>query len=906
VALALAAPAAALEVPPAPTTPPTSFVPGQIVVVWEKSADRGDKLAAKRDAEVDSAVSLGDPRYQVVDVEPGQSTSDALAQLNSDPAVEVAERDALLSPTAIPNDPLFSQLWALKNNGPPGISGFGGAVAGDDINATSAWDLFTTGLPGAGTVVADIDSGYRFAGPDLGPVAWTNPGETPENATDDDADGLVDDVHGADFVGANAESPATDGDPTDDNLVSGGHGVHTAGTIGAAGNNGAGITGVAWDARIMPLRVCANAVNSTPPNSLSCPSSSIIAAIKYAAAHGARVANISLTSTSFSTTMRNAIAESPQVLFVISAGNDAQDNESKPHYPCNYEPKSSGIPGAIDNVICVAATNQADGLASFSDFGKTSVDLGAPGTETLSTYPTEAVLSENFQAADSGANWTAGSGGGFVRTSESPLTSFGFSDSPEESPVAGSERESTLTTPIAIPAGYGNCQLSGKRFVSLLGSEGSEGIFTQEVLANGSPVFTRQVGSTSGATLVSFATEAITGLAGTNVQLRFRYQAGPHPGAANGVWLDDLALTCYQATGVAPSYAFLQGTSMAAPQVSGTAALLFSLQPASSVTTVRNAILAAVDPVASLSGKTATGGRLDARKALDKLDVTPPAAPAFSSSNPASPNEASQPLLLGGAEAGSTVRIYTGAVCGGSPVAIGSAAQFASPGITVTVPHATEATFSAKAVDAAENVSPCSAPISYKQEDDVTAPLPPELATTPASPAGSASPRILGNAEPGSSVTIFASATCTGTVLATVSAATLASPGIGVTVPASSTAVFSALATDAAHNASACSAPVSYTNTGLIGSTPIAPLPPEPPQPPSGCTVPKLAGKTPAKAKSALSAAGCKLGRVTKPKPRAGQKPPALVVKSSSPRAGATSTGTVALALGPKPKARRG
>jgi subtilisin family serine protease len=779
--LALAAPGMAFYEAPAPTTPKTTYVPGQIIVLWEEDASRSDKLAAKRDAEVDSAVTLGDPSFQAVEIEPGQSTSDAIAELEANPAVAVAERDALLAPTSIPNDPLFGQLWALQNAG-VGVGGFVGATEGADIDATEAWDQFLppfAGLPGKGVVVADIDSGYRFEGVELGPVS----------------------VPGFDFVGSNADSPSEDSNPTDDNLVSGGHGVHTAGTIGAAGNNETGITGVAQDARIMPLRVCSGSPSNS--NALRCPTSSIIAAINYAGSHGARVANISLTNTSPSTLMREALAKNPGTLFVISAGNDGVNNDSvgHHHYPCDYQPGSE-VPGAIENVVCVTATDQADKLASFSDWGSTSVDLGAPGTEILSTYPVEDMLSEDPELTNFGIRWTAGLEGGFGRTNEAPLTSFGISDSPEEAPVANSTRESELTTAIAIPSGYGNCQLSGRRFVAL----GSSGKFTQEIVVNESEVIKATPTSTSGSLMASFAMPPISGLAGDSVKIRFRYEVGSSPTPSNGVWLDDLQFACYQAPTVPPGYAFLQGTSMAAPQVSGTAALMFSLHPEASLTAVRNALLASVDPIASLTGKTVTGGRLDAARALAELDTTAPASPV--------------------------------------------------------------------------------------------------LATDPASPSSSSAPRIIGSAEQGSTVRVYANAGCAGTPLKELSAAALSSPGVAVTVPSGTTLAFSATATDAGLNVSGCSA-VSYTNVSSLSNGTIN-VQVDPPVSGPSCTVPRVTGKTLAQAKAAIVRAACKVGKVTKPKTQPGRKTSPLVVKSSSPGAGAKpASGVVALKLGPKPKARR-
>jgi hypothetical protein len=188
-------------------------------------------------------------------------------------------------------------------------------------------------------------------------------------------------------------------------------------------------------------------------------------------------------------------------------------------------------------------------------------------------------------------------------------------------------------------------------------------------------------------------------------------------------------------------------------------------------------------------------------------------------------------------------------------------------------------------------------------QEDVVPPSAPQLtSTSPASPGSSGTPRILGVAEAGSTVTVYAGTACAGVPVATASAAELGSPGIPVEVAEGITAAFSATATDAAGNTSPCSAPISYTRTK-------APTGPgggnggPPPPPPPACIVPKLAGKTLARAKVALKAAHCKLGKVTKPKQPKGKKRRVLVVKSSSPRPGAKPADrTVDLKLHRKPK----
>ncbi|HKG02636.1 MAG TPA: S8 family serine peptidase [Conexibacter sp.] len=607
-ALALPSGALAAQEEPAnggPPAPPatTGAVPGHVIVVWKPGVTREERLAARDDADAGFVSTLGDPRFQLLRPQPGQSVAEAIAALREDPNVQTATRDTYDAPHATTNDPLFNQLWGLQNVG-ANIDGFSGALPGVDVNALAAWDR-TRGS--AAIVVADIDSGYRFDAPDLAPVAWSNPAD-PQNGADDDGNGIVDDSHGADFVGNSARAPTTDGDPTDDDVDDGGHGVHTAGTIGAAGNNGIGISGVAQDVRIMPLRVCHP----------SCPSTSQILAINYAGAHGARAANMSLGGTTANPAVQAALAANPQVLFVISAGNGedpirrdgvGDDNDVIPTFPCSYP---------LDNILCVAALNQADGLAGFSNFGAASVDVGAPGTEILSTFPvTSTLFTEDFETNDIGTKWTmGGSGFGRAGVGDGPLTSFGMTDSPSATPGALSFHQTTLTTGVAVPAGSGSCTLSGRRFLAL----GADGQFEYHLIPSvGSPVDFTVTRSTSGTSMTGFSTVPVSGLAGTTVRVRFEYTAASTTTASDGVWLDDLELACGAPLSTPPTYGFLDGTSMAAPHVTGSAALLFSLNPSASVAQVRSALLATVHPVAALAGRTTTGGRIDAAAALDEI-----------------------------------------------------------------------------------------------------------------------------------------------------------------------------------------------------------------------------------------------------------------------------------------------
>ena len=558
----------------ATTTPaPGAAVPGALIVVWKPDATRTDRLTARADADAGFVRTLGDPRFQLLRAQAGQTVGDALTALRANPNVQSAARNTYDVPQATTNDPLFGQLWGLQNVG-AGIGGFSGALPGADVNALAAWDR-TRGTPT--TVIADIDSGYRFDAPDLAPVAWTNPAD-PANGADDDGNGIVDDTHGADFVGRSVNAIAVDGDPTDDNLNEGGHGVHTAGTMGAAGNNGIGISGVAQDVRIMPLRVCSwftdtNFFDGSDDSGTLCPADAQIQAINYAGAHGARAANMSLGGTTPNTAVRDALANNPSVLFVISAGNDGQNNDpgGVPHYPCAYDPSTSGIAGAVDNVICVAATDQADNLAAFSDFGASTVDVGAPGTEILSAFPVDAPPSFSDDFESNPFSWSAtGADGGFRRTSEAPLTSNGMTDTPSSAPRADTEIASTSPA-IPIPAGYGACFFRQRRtVVAHLG-----GSYQYEVDSDGSPVFVSDRVTTSG----TFETIPIPDVAGTNLTVTVLYSSGSTPPPTDGVWLDNLSVFCHAPLTTPPGYDFLDGTSMAAPHVAGAAAMLMGRHP---------------------------------------------------------------------------------------------------------------------------------------------------------------------------------------------------------------------------------------------------------------------------------------------------------------------------------------
>lgn len=274
-----------------------------------------------------------------------------IAELEATGLFEYVEADGVLHALNAPNDAAFNDgtLWALRNTGQSG------GVAGADIRATAAWDV-TTGS--SDVIVAVIDTGIRYTHQDLAANMWRNPGEIAGNGRDDDGNGYVDDVHGINAIN-------NSGDPMDDNS----HGSHCAGTIGAVANGSGPHVGVAWNVRLMALKfLAANGSGST---------SAAVTCINYAVSKGAHILSNSWGGGGFSSALRDAITTANQrgILFVAAAGNSGTDNDVNPSYPANYD---------VANVVSVAATDRRNTLASFSNYGRDSVDLGAPGVEIYS------------------------------------------------------------------------------------------------------------------------------------------------------------------------------------------------------------------------------------------------------------------------------------------------------------------------------------------------------------------------------------------------------------------------------------------------------------------------------------------------------------------------------------------
>lgn len=301
----------------------------------------------------------------LLELPPTFSIEQAIKALSTDPNVLYVEPNYLVVPTVppspspelIPNDPQFGALWNLDNTGQTG------GTPDADIDAPEAWDL-STGDPN--WVVAVLDTGVDYTHPDLAANMWRNEPECAGSVgVDDDGNGFVDDCHGIDTFD-------DDADPMDLS----GHGTHVTGILGAVGQNALGVVGVAFRVQIMACRFL-GPEGGTIADAIAC--------LDYVLLMKQRGVNVIATNNSwggggFSQALKDAIAAQMNagLLFVAAAGNAGSNNDFFPFYPASF---------FLPNLLAVAATDDRDAMAGFSQFGAHSVHLGAPGVNIWSTLP---------------------------------------------------------------------------------------------------------------------------------------------------------------------------------------------------------------------------------------------------------------------------------------------------------------------------------------------------------------------------------------------------------------------------------------------------------------------------------------------------------------------------------------
>ena len=578
---------------PAPGEPARgpAFVPGELLVRFDTSqpAVAGDdgmqRTVSAVGGRVVQTLDAAAPGLRRVALDPNVTVEQARAALEQRGDVIYAEPNYVMRAAGLPNDSRFPELWGLHNTGQR-VQGVTGTVDAD-IDAPEAWNV-TTGS--SAVTVAVLDSGVAYDHPDLAPNMWANTREVAGNRVDDDRNGFVDDTRGWDFV-------AGDNNPTDEQ----GHGTHVAGTIGARGGNdaaGAGATdivGVAWNVKIMPIRVLDTDGNGNYAD--------LIAGIDYARRNGARIGNLSLSGWDYSQALYDAMKGAGNVTWVVAAANDYGKNVDDWWliFPCNFD---------LANIICVAATDQRDQLADFSNYGPVSVDVAAPGVSTLSTRAYTQVFFDNFETAN--ARWSfGGTPNTWGRTTAVPLGATGtwLTDSPNGNYPNSSDNWARVG-PLDL-AGRRSCAV---KFYGLTDTESWYDFFYIEVAKSANGPWT-EIGRASGFLDGPFDARMPASFDGARtVYARIRLNPD-NQYDGDGIYVDNLAVECVGGY-PADSFQYLNGTSMATPHVSGVAALVLARYPGYTTAQLRDRLLTSVDAKPALAGKVATGGRINAFKAV--------------------------------------------------------------------------------------------------------------------------------------------------------------------------------------------------------------------------------------------------------------------------------------------------
>ena len=517
----------------------------------------------------------------------GLAVEHALAAYRIDPNVESVQPNYIYRIAAVPDDPSYGQQWALKNTGQTINNSFTQPPSspvhttnnpgdpGNDMDLELAWDQLTDC---SAVTVAVIDTGVNYNHVDLAANMWNgNPN------------------HGHDFID-------NDTDPIDLN----GHGTHLAGVIGAVGNNSSGIAGICWKASIMAIRALdAFGAGTT---------STIVQGVNFAIAQGAKVINLSLGGSVFDPAFSNAVsdAQSNGVVVVVAAGNAGANNDSgsTPFYPCNF---------SQDNLVCVAALDQSFQLASFSNYGATSVDVGAPGTNILSQWAgTNMVISDNLTAGWTSMTIVSGGGPAPPFSGWGPVTLSGtqYLASPRNYP--------NINYNNGIDSrGYKPFNLAGvsvailQFFVAIDVRNGDH--FRINYNSSGDDPFAG--GGTSLGDFTNVATFPfldllefdITNCNSMTCSIGFQLQSDAtltdRGVAITGFEINTLTLNT-------ASFNTINGTSMATPYVAGLAAMVWSYNPAYTYTQVVSAIKNGGEVATALTGKTTTGKAVNAMGSL--------------------------------------------------------------------------------------------------------------------------------------------------------------------------------------------------------------------------------------------------------------------------------------------------
>jgi len=517
------------------------------------------------------------------------SVKEAVNSLQGMPGVLSVQPNYVYHALALPNDPSVKQQWALQNTGQvinnatyttnnPGTSG-------DDISAAQAWNYVTDC---SSATVAVLDTGINYTQKDLTANMW-NGGTAYPN-------------HGYDYY---------DGDNIP--LPTGGaeqHGTHVAGIIGAVGNNSLNGSGICQKASLMAVRVLGPDGAGT--------TATLAQGINFAVDHGAKVINMSLGTTQQDPALETALqyAQSHGVIVVTAAGNNASNNDLTPEYPCSY-PES--------NIVCVAAIDQSFQLATFSNYGANSVDVGAPGTNYLSTWggPIYNTNSSSFGGWQLSST-TSGSGGGWAT-------------------ATATTGDPIIIDPASYPSGtynnntddraWGNFDLTAASHPNLFAAslnyqaqwntESGKDFFNSAFDPTGIDPFNTTTGTqlqhSSGSNTASLEGPFnLNSCLGHSCAVGFQLTSDAQT-TAQGVLVGRIAIQTNQTNSTVMQIE--NGTSMATPVVSGIAAMLYAYAPSDTDQQVIEAIKNGGRNVASLAGKTVTGKAVNAMGSLAYISL---------------------------------------------------------------------------------------------------------------------------------------------------------------------------------------------------------------------------------------------------------------------------------------------
>lgn len=538
------------------------FIPGELIIQLKDGVSPAEASQLHRSLGSSLIGRIERLGIQRIRLREGLTEEDAVGQYRSSGLVEIAEKHALRYPdSVVPDDPLFDDQWGLSR-----------------VKAPEAWEIIEDK---PGVIVAVIDSGVDYLHPDLTGRIWVNALEFDgTEGVDDDDNGHIDDLYGWDFAGADwRTSDGGDSDPMDID----GHGTHVAGIIAAEGNNGQGVAGTDPNSKIMILRVQAD-------NAVSYESWDVVQAIDYAIENGARIVNCSFGGGEGSAIEEAAFARlrDAGIMAVCAAGNDGLniDLPENRQYPAGYD---------LDNIVSVAASNRSDMLAGFSNYGLDQVDVMAPGVGIESTTIT---------GVNTNASLAVETGG---QTVEYRAIGMAFAGTTGPDGLTGSGYNCGKGYPDEFPpgtSGYIAIIQRGHRedqlpfFFSEKADNAKNAGAIAAVIYNNEPGgFSGTLGSTGDWIPVVSVSEAdgtaIVALGGQQQMTLVNHII--EEGAA---------------------YAAQDGTSMAAPFVTGIAGMLFSVDSSLGYRRVKSIILDTVDSVPSVAGRIRSGGRANALSAL--------------------------------------------------------------------------------------------------------------------------------------------------------------------------------------------------------------------------------------------------------------------------------------------------